>query len=550
MSTRGIFNTSNFSPEQTSLQSFQGAMFRKFPGGMFPLLGFTSQIKQGSLAVPLHTWEVETQEFPHSPVTAQVASATRGSLTAIPVENALIFSDGGILQASTGEQMRVQAVTSQYEILVIRGFGVVPPQIIPSGTELWEMGTAFEESSQRPQAKSSGNGRKMTNVPQIFRNSWAVSGTAAAVELAKYQESPLAKNLQEATFQHAIGQELALIFGQRYETSYKHQPLRTMDGIISLVKANAPENVHVAPKYITLDMLEEMLDPVFEHNTDIANQNDRLLFVGRAGRKLINKLGKYSGQNWIKSGETKFGHQFQEFMTTRGNYKMMEHPLLNLNPEWSRMILCLDLSSLRLLNMNGRKTTHTVFNPQINKGNDSVSVDSGIDATGGSFLTEHTLEVSVPEAHAIIYGVCEAAVTPQTALPTTYWAKLDTSAPCVSGPVAGGTVITLSISGTKLSHAFTLVTPTGLVTMTTDGNGVASTTYTLPAYVQNTTPGAEVWGNVNTHYFSIVTNATDTMLSSGVAVSCVKAPCDDVTAQTEDNLCATAATVTDNSSAT
>lgn len=550
MSTQGIFNSSNFSPEQTSLQSFQGAMFRKFPGGMFPLTGFTSQIKQGSLMVPLHTWETKTQEFPHSAVTAQVASAVRGAVTAIAVQNALIFSEGGLVQASTGEQMRVQSITGQFEILVARGFGVVPPQVIPAGTELWQMGTAFEEASLRPQAKSSGNGRKMTNVPQIFRDSWAVSGTAAAAELAKYQESPLATNLAEATFQHAIGQEMALIFGQRYETTYKRQPLRTMDGIISLVKAYAPDNVHVAPKYVTLDMLEDMLDPVFEHNTDIANPNDRLLFVGRAGRKLINKLGKYSGQNNIKSGETKFGHQFTEFITTRGNYKMMEHPLLNLNPEWSRMILCLDLSSLRLLNMNGRKTTHTVFNPQINRGSDTQSVDAGIDATGGSFLTEQTLEVSVPEAHAIIYGICEAAVTPQTALPTTYCAQLEISAPCVAGPVAGGTVVTLTVSGTKLNHAFTLVTPTGLVTMTTDGNGTATTTYTLPAYQQVTTPGAEVWGNVNPVYFSITTTATDTQLSSGIAVACVKAPCDDVTSQTEDPLCVSTGVTTDNNSAT
>ena len=79
MSTLGIFNSTNFNPEDVMLQSFQGAVFKRFPGGSMPLLGFTALTKTGTLNVPTHTWKIEQQEFPHTATTASVAAAAKGT---------------------------------------------------------------------------------------------------------------------------------------------------------------------------------------------------------------------------------------------------------------------------------------------------------------------------------------------------------------------------------------------------------------------------------------------------------------------------------------
>lgn len=527
MSTLGIFNSTNFEPEAVALQSFQGAVFKRFPGGSMPLLGFTAMTKTGTLDVPTHTWAIEQQEFPHTATTASVAAVAKGTASRIPVADALQFTQGVVIQVNgTQEQIRVQSVIDEFTILGLRGFGTVPPQVIPSGTELWRISTAFEESSLRPQARVSGNNQKLSNVTQIFRDAWAVSGTAAAMKLSKFGENPLTKNRREAAVAHATDMEMNLLFGQRVETVMNGQPLRKMDGILSLMRQYAPENYHLSPSVITMSMLEDMLDPVFDYNTDSTNMNDRVLFGGKIAMKAINKLGNYSGTKNLVPGQTKFGHRFTEFITTRGNYKVMEHPLFNLNPDWSRMVLVLDLSTLKLLNMEGRKTTHSSFNSKVNS-QESASVDAGIDAEGGSFLTELTLEMSLPSANAVITGICDVACEPCPTLPTTYNAAFSISHPCAAGPVAGGTVVTLSITGDKPSQAYNIITPNGVQTLTANGAGSGSITFTLPAYQENLIQGSEPWGNINVIPFYIANSATLNNVSlSQISVSaCIKDPC-------------------------
>lgn len=542
MSTLGIFNSTNFVPEAVALQSFQGAILKRYPGGSMPLLGFTALTKTGTLNVPEHTWMIQQQEFPHTATTASVTAAPKGTASRIPVADATQFTQGVVVQVNgTQEHIRVQSVIDEFTILGMRGFGTVPPQVIPAGTELWRISTAFEESSLRPQARVGGNGQKLSNITQIFRDAWAVSGTAAAMKLSKFGENPLTRNRREAAIAHATDQEMNLIFGQRLETVMNGQPLRKMDGILSLMRQYAPENYHAAPSTITMSMLEDMLDPVFDYNTDATNMNDRILFGGKIAVKAINKLGNYSGQKFLNPGQTTFGHRFAEFITTRGNYKVMEHPLFNLNPDWARMILVLDLSTLKLLNLEGRKTTHRAFNSSVNSEDASEAADAGIDAEGGSFLTELTLELGLPSANAVISGICDVACEPCPTLPTTYNATFSISAPCNSGPVVGGTQVTLTITGNKAGQVYNIITPSGIQTITADGSGNGSTTYTLPAYSQGLIQGMDVWGDVNVITFYIANSATLANVNMPqIAVSaCISAPCDAPVVLANDAACVT-----------
>ena len=106
----------------------------------------------------------------------------------------------------------------------------------------------------------------------------------------------------------------------------------------------------------------------------------------------------------MENGETSFGLQFATFKTSRGTFRMVEHPLFNSNPAWSATAVAVDLSSIRLAYLNGRQTQNKEFNSD-----GKVAQDFGVDAVGGTLTTECTLLVKNPPANAIITGLTGAA---------------------------------------------------------------------------------------------------------------------------------------------
>lgn len=82
---------------------------------------------------------------------------------------------------------------------------------------------------------------------------------------------------------------------------------------------------------------------------------------------------------------------------------MVEHPLFNSNPDWSRQAVAVDLSTFRLAYLGGRKTKREEFNQN------GQAVDNGIDAVGGSLTTELTCVVKNPPANAWIRSLTAAA---------------------------------------------------------------------------------------------------------------------------------------------
>jgi hypothetical protein len=67
------------------------------------------------------------------------------------------------------------------------------------------------------------------------------------------------------------------------------------------------------------------------------------------------------------------------------------------------MAVAVDLSTFHLAYLGDRKTSNKEFNMT------GQAVDNGIDAVGGSLLTEMTVEVRNPPANAVITGFTAAA---------------------------------------------------------------------------------------------------------------------------------------------
>lgn len=405
--TVGIFNTGNFITDQAK-KSFASMITRLMPNGTAPLFALSSMLSSNTALQVEHGFFTKTMVFPAFTLTADITDVA----TTFTVSSTANLLPGQIhrLQA-TGENIIINTVVDATTITVSRGVGTVAAAAVDipaASAEAYQVGNAYEESSLRPQAMNI-NPVRVTNLTQIFRNTWAISGSAEATQVIA-GDSNTAESRQECAAFHAADIEKALFFGQKSQGFRNGQPFRTMDGLVSIVgniayypPSYSVPNVFPADSSTTYTELENMLDPCFNQATDPKVANERVLFVGGTARKVINAIGRLNGEYQLVDGMTSFGLQFQSFKISRGTFRMIEHPLFNSNSDWSKMAVAVDLSTFNIAYLGNRKTQSREFNM-----NGQV-VDQGIDAVGGSLLTEMTTEVHNPPANAIITGLTAGA---------------------------------------------------------------------------------------------------------------------------------------------
>lgn len=401
MST-GIFSTSGHTTDLAA-KSFAGAITRLMPNGQAPLFGMTSMLPEESALQVEHGFFTKTMLFPNLNLDAAVANSTDTTFTVASTTNVL---PGMLMRAqSTGEVVIINQVLSSTQVLVGRGVGTTAAAITDN-VNFYQIGNAFEESSLRPNALQI-NPVRITNLTQIFRNTWALSGSAAATQVIA-GEATVAENRQDCMAFHAADIEKALFFGTKSQATRNGQPFRTMDGLLNIVStlsyyppSYAAVNVFTAAATTNFTQLETMLDPVFNQATDPKAGNTRVLFVGGSARKVLNNIGRLNATYNITSSENSYGLKFNAFSIARGDFNMVEHPLFNSNADWSKQAVAVDLSTFRVAYLGGRKTMKDEF------GSD---VDNGIDATGGTLTTELTCVVKNPPANAWIKDLTAAAV--------------------------------------------------------------------------------------------------------------------------------------------
>lgn len=385
-------------------KSFAATMIRYAPNGTAPLFGLTGMLtKPGKAMAVEHGYFAKTMLFPSATLTAAVVD---GVATTFTVASTTSLMEGDLLRAqSTGEIVRIMSVDSATQITVLRGVGQVAAGAIADTTPLYGVGNAFEQASKRPGSRLM-NPQRVINHTQIFRNSWALPKTASVVAPI-VGDSLDSESRQDCALLHSADIEKALIFGQKSGQIVNGQWMTTMDGIVETVRRLAPAaNTSTAGATTNYKQLEAMLNPVFDTINNGRTGNERLIFVGGAARTVINDVGRYSGQYQIVDGQTNFGLQFQTFKTSRGTFRMIEHPMLNSNPDWSKMGIALDLGAIKLAYLVGRETENIEY------GMDGKHTDDGIDAVGGTLTTELTLEMHNPSANAVIYGLTEGVAEP------------------------------------------------------------------------------------------------------------------------------------------
>lgn len=403
----GILNTGQFTTDHAK-KSFASMITRLMPNGTAPLFALTSMLKSTTAVQVEHGFFSKTMVFPAFLLTADIDTTQ----TTFTVESTANLIPGQIHRLEeTGEAVIINQIISTTSVSVGRSVGDVAAAAITVATEIpnaYQIGNAFEESSIRPNSLSVQPVR-ITNLTQIFRNSWALSGSAMETQMIA-GDTNVAENRQDAAAFHAGDIEKALFFGQKSQGFRNGQPFRTMDGLLSIIgnidyypSSFDTVNTTIAGSTTTYEQLIAALDPTFDQVTDPKVANERVLFVGSHAFNVINAIGRTTGEYQIVDGQTSFGLQFSSFKIPRGTFRMIEHPLFNTNNHWNKMAVAVDLSTFHLAYLGNRTTKSREF------GADGTPVDNGIDAVGGTLLTELTTEVRNPPANAVIHNLTAAA---------------------------------------------------------------------------------------------------------------------------------------------
>jgi hypothetical protein len=401
----GIFNTSLFT-QDLAKKSFAGMITRLMPNGNAPLFGLTSMLSSETAVQAEHGFFTKTMLFPQ--LTVSAAGQLAGDTVFTVTSTANILSGMLLMVDTTRENILVNSVLSPTQVSVQRAVGSIAAQPIAGSVNLYQVGSAFEESSIRPNALAI-NPVRVTNLTQIFRNTWAISDSARATQVIA-GDTNVAENRQDCAGFHAADIEKGIFFGQKYSGTRNGQPFRTMDGIYSIVSnlayypsSYSAANVTIAGGTTNYTQFEAAFDPCFNQATDPKVANERVLFVGGTAKKVINNIGRLNGTYMMVDGQTSFGLQFSTIKIARGTFRLIEHPLFNTNPSWSKLAIAVDLSSFNLAYLGDRKTQNKEFNL------DSEAVDNGIDAVGGTLTTELTTVVKNPPAFGILTNLTAAA---------------------------------------------------------------------------------------------------------------------------------------------
>ena len=383
---------------------------RLMPNGTAPLFGLTSMLTDETALQVEHGFFSKTMIFPEAKI--NLAAGFLATDVLFTVDTTVNLLPGMMMRVErTGENVIINAVNNATQISVNRSVGTVAAAAILDDDDLFQVGTAFEESSTRPNANNIIPVR-VTNFTQIFRNTWAISGSANATQVIA-GESTDAESRQDAAAFHAADIEKAIFFGQKSQGTRNGQPFRTMDGLINMIETpsfyppsfGGATNSFTAGATTNWTQLLGFLDNMFDQATDPKGSNERVMFVGGTAKVVINEIGRLNGTYHLVDGQTNFGLNFSTLTLPRGKIRIVEHPLFNTNSIWAQMAVSVDLPTFRLAYLAGRKTMNKEFNT---KG--EMAQDNGIDAVGGTLTTEVTTVIKNTPANSIIRNLTAAAV--------------------------------------------------------------------------------------------------------------------------------------------
>ena len=336
---QGIF-MSNQSIVGDRVGDFSSAILQINPTGTALMLALSSGMGKSPAADTIFNWFEDTHQA------GRTTTASGGTTTTVVVGDGSMYVPGQVLLVEeTGEIIFVTA-TSSNTLTVIRGMGGTTITSIDNTMHVQNIGNAHEEASERPTAVTQ-QGTARSNLTQIFRNTWAISGTTKAV---KYRTgSKVAKNKADCALSHAEDMERAFLWGRKHLGTLNSKPFRLTDGIDSqldqyggIVEA---ANSGGAGQLDWTDF-EDFIRRVFAVNVK-GQPNERIAIGGDKAVQVLNQMARADGTYNIEAGETTLGIKVTKLVTAFGSINLMTHPLMNENPVWQKELFVLHPGAIR-----------------------------------------------------------------------------------------------------------------------------------------------------------------------------------------------------------
>jgi hypothetical protein len=399
MAVQGIF-ASNQGIVGERQGDFSSAVLMTNPTGTAPFLAMSAGMGKEDASDTVFTWFEDS----HNPGRATAASG--GTTTTVVVDDGSFYTPNTILLVEeTGEHMFVSTVAGN-SLTVIRGLAGTSIVAITAGMHVQKLGNAFEEASGMPTAVTQQGAPRM-NYTQIFRNGWAISGTAKAV---KYLTgSKLAHNKQMCAMYHAEDMERSFLWGKKAITTLNGKQFRLTDGVLSQIEQHGGTVLSAATDSgsgavageLSRSDLEGFIQEIFTYNVK-GQPNERIAFGGAMVLAALNRMTMLDGSYQISQGESKLGIAVTTIVTPFGTLKLMTHPLMNENPVWTH--------EMYVLHPGGIKKR--VLRETNQEGYDKNGLRiQGKDADEGVITTEAGVQVGAARTMGILRNVQKAVAS-------------------------------------------------------------------------------------------------------------------------------------------
>lgn len=372
-------------------KNFREVILFRNPNGTAPLFALMGKMPDESVNDPEFSWWDE----PNDLVRLQINGALTNVATAAVVDSgepsaslpdnrwggALHLKPGDLLlvedsaqdAAFTNEIVRVTAVASNTAFTISRGEAGTTAAAIPDNAFLLRVGSAYAEGDLAPQA-TSRNPIKFFNYCQIFKNAYEITRTASKTKTRT--GDPIANDKKRKIWDHSQMIEMALMFGQKFETvGTNGKPLRYTGGLREFMPS---QTTTIFAANTTLQQFLTATYPLFDWDTPAGDE--RISFCGNGYLNSLNLLIKLSSQVQYQGTISAYGLKLKQFSLPQGTLYLKTHPLMNRHPYFQSSAWHIDASSLRW-----RYITDTMFDDNIQT--------PGQDSKKGQWLTEGGLEV-------------------------------------------------------------------------------------------------------------------------------------------------------------
>lgn len=388
---RGIFASHNgiVGDRQTDLAA---RVLMTMPGGSAPLLALSSGMGSEGVRDTAYSWIEDS----HISGNSEVTVGGNAAAVSITVADSNIWVPRTILMnQETGEHMLVTSVAGNV-IGILRGLSGTTADTITIGDKLQSIGSAFTEGDGKPTPVAQ-RGETRTNFVQIFKNGWAITGTAQAVGFVT--GSQMAMNRSQCLAYHAEDIERAFLWGRKGVMTLDNKQFRLSNGILAQLEdyggivESATDGV--TPGNYSLKLLQNFMRRIFDIRVK-GMPNERIAFCGSQVLEIIQHMVLLDSTYNIEKLETAYGITVTRIVGINGELKLMSHPLMVENDLWNSELYVLHpgLIKRRIL----RDSWSEEFSPR--KQN-----NAGVDATEGYIAIEMGFEVKGAETMGILRDI-------------------------------------------------------------------------------------------------------------------------------------------------